>query len=154
MNTKSILPIAKAPITTFLPYAAPLSILYNYKESYDWLFSHYIQIYAADKTGREPAESNPFTLCFYGDYDTRRLAWVLADFAVFRRELCPYLCTYEMPHELLKSSGETFTSYVKRNIDLSIYIYGHVNVGKIKVYGIDRNFHHHNQIRGLVRDNL
>ena len=85
-KTKKILPIVVPPITTFPPYAAMLSILYNYEEAYDWMFSQYIQIYAIDKTGRNSTDS-AVCQCFFGDFDTRRLACIIADHSFLRDDL-------------------------------------------------------------------
>ncbi|MCL2125479.1 MAG: hypothetical protein FWH33_05760 [Oscillospiraceae bacterium] len=130
---KKILPLATSPITTFPPYATTLSILFNHEDAYDWIYSQYIQIYVIDKPGRDLTDENPFAGCFFSDFDTRRLAWVNADDTFHRGDMSPYLYMFDTPYEYI-APYDTFVSYIKHNIDLSMYVYGLANVGKIAAY--------------------
>jgi hypothetical protein len=139
---RKVLPLAESPLTTFQVYAAIPSILLNYEESYDWLFSQYIQIYAVDKKGRGADEPSPICLCFFSDFDSRRLVNMVADYTLIHREACPYLYMYDMPFDLIKKLSGSFVSFTKHCIDNSLYTFGYVNRMLIKAYNTNNDLEH------------
>jgi hypothetical protein len=140
---KKILPVVYPPVTTFTAYAAELAILFNYEKTYDWLYSHYLQVYVLDIINRYENDNGvPFIACFFGDFDNRRLAHTINDFVFLRREVCPYLDIFEVPNDLIDTSGETAVEFFKRSIDHDLYLYSYLDVSHIKQYGIDTQYGH------------
>jgi len=136
-DAKKILPLAEPPITTFPSYAATLGILSNYEETYDWFYSHYIQLCTVDIVNRYDGKGlqTPYMICFFADTDPRRFMSPVCDNYFLRRDICPYLDIFEIPHELITSMGKSFVSIIKHCIDLNMYLFGLLNVSHIKQYG-------------------
>ena len=143
---KKILPITYPPITTYPGFAATLSILYSHEESYDWMYSHYLQIYAIDKANRDeytlPLGGAPYMVVFFGDTDNRRLTNTNSDFMFFSKEKCQYLDSFEVPTEFFIASNEPFISFLKRSIDLDMYMYLYVDQSNIEMFHRDSGFVH------------
>ena len=143
---KKILPVTYPPITTYPAFAATLSILNSYEESYDWMFSHYLQIYAVDKVNRGEflilRGNAPYKAVFFGDVDNRRLLNANCDFMFFSKETCQYLDIFEVPTELFMTYNETFVSFIKRSIDLNMYVYAYVEQSKIEAFHRDYELNH------------
>ncbi|MCL2125880.1 MAG: hypothetical protein FWH33_07845 [Oscillospiraceae bacterium] len=146
-----ILPISYPPITTFTGYAATLAILLEHKESYDWIYANYLQIYVVeilnridnrDKSAFERQLSIPYTACFFGDLDNRRLANLVDDWFFLQRGNCLYLESFEMASEMIDLYEDSFTSYIKKMINLSMYVFTYLDVSKISTYGRDTPFSH------------
>jgi hypothetical protein len=133
MNEK-ILPVKYPRITTYPPYADALAILCANDEAYKWVYSNYIQISVVDIINRGKEYEQPYTPCFFGDFDNRRLANTIADCIFLNRENCPFLNIFEIPNILINSLGASYVSTLKHLIDSSMYIYGYVNVAKIDDY--------------------
>ena len=132
-----ILPVAYPPITTYSAFAATLSILYSHEESYDWVFSHYLQIYAVSKTDLSepfPPGGGPYKVVFFGDMDNRRLTYSNCEFMFFSKESCQYLDLFEVPCDLFNSYNESFVSFIKRSIDMNMYLYLYVDQSKISAF--------------------
>ncbi|MCL2427138.1 MAG: hypothetical protein FWD05_12480 [Oscillospiraceae bacterium] len=149
--SEKILPLKYPPITTFTGYAAALAILFEHEESHDWVFSHYLQVYAIDIINRDESSYNddyeyqlrvPFTACFFGDFDTRRLANAIDEYFFLRREGCPYFDIFEMATEIIDTYSNSFSSFIKTMIDLSMYVYTHLDVSQIKDYNFPVPFNH------------
>jgi len=131
---KKVLPVTYPPITTFPPYANTLAVLCNYEEALPWIYSHYIQTTVVDIINRGKEYIQAFTQCFFGDFDTRRIANTIADCVFLNRENCPLLNVFEVPNSLINSMGMSIVDVVKNLIDSSMYFYGYVDVSKIRDY--------------------
>ena len=145
MYSEIKLPVKYPPLTTFTGYAAALAILLTHKASYDWVFSHYLQTYVIDVVNRNENINNenydrqlrvPFTACFLGDFDNRRLANSVDDYFFLRREGCPYFDIFEIPNDMLDIYESSFSTFVKKMIDMSMYVFLYVDVSKINEYNI------------------
>jgi hypothetical protein len=152
--TKKLLPISTPPITTATGYADVLAILASHEESLDWMYSHYIQMFAMQTMPNDPSKEYwPLTgYCesFFCDYDYRRIGNTLSDGHIFDRELCPFLNVFEIPMELITQYDSSYISFVKKCIDMSMYVYSIVDVSKITAY--DRNDTHPMLIYGYDDD--
>ncbi len=133
---KKILPLAEPPITTFPSYAAALGIMANYKESYDWFYSQYIQLCAIEITNPYEKEHThaPYVPIFFVDTDVRRLTNTFSDYYFVMRENCPYLNIFEIPNELIDSFSGSFVEFIKYCIRTGMYIFTFLDVSKIKQY--------------------
>ena len=143
---KKTLPVTYPPLTTYPAFAATLSILSSYEEAFDWMYSHYIQIYAADKVNRGgykvDSGNAPYKPLFFGDSDNRRLAYTNADFIFFAKDVCQYFDLFAVPSDMFISGGETFVSMVKRSIGLDMYLYIYADQSKIGIFNRSNGFVH------------
>lgn len=141
MNKKE-LPVVYPPLTTFAGFADALAILCSHEEALDWVYSHYVQFFATQTIIDNPNEdfypTTGYATGFFNDFDNRKLANLISDCIFLDREKCPHLNIFEIPNSLIRSSGESYVSFIKRNIDLSMYTYGHADISKIKKYGLDK----------------
>lgn len=132
---KNVLPVVYPPLTTLPGYAHALAILLNYEKTYDWIYSHYIQIFAVDKLHREKNEPDSFGGSCFCDFDSRRIATIGNDFNFLKRDgFCPFLNTYEIGNDLLASLDIPFLTYIKHCINTSMYVYTYLDVSLIKQY--------------------
>lgn len=145
--SEKILPVTYPPLTTYPGYANALSIFCSHEEAYDWMYSHYLQIYVTqiiinseDKENAYPTAG--FAPSFFGDYDNRRLTNTICDGLFLDREKCPFLNIFEIPNELIMSYDSSYVSFFKRCIDQSMYIYAHTDVAKIKEYKLEEEYDH------------
>jgi hypothetical protein len=133
-----ILPITTPAITTATGYADILAILSSYEESFDWMYSHYIQMFAIQTMPADPTKEYwPLTgYCesFFCDFDYRRIGNTLSDGHIFNRELCPFLNVFELPMSLISQYDSSYISFIKKCIDMSIYVYSIVDVSKVSAY--------------------
>ena len=148
---KKVLQVKYPPITTFPGYANTLSILSNYEKTFDWIYSHYIQIFAIDLPNRSASDYSDAG-CFFVDYDPRRLANITSSYILLNREGCPFLHNYEVPNSLVLSMGISFETFIKQCIDLSSYVISLVDVSKIKAYNRDSELSHDMFIYGYDDD--
>ena len=138
MNSKKTLPLQYPPITTFPSYSATLGILSVHRESFDWIYSHYIQLCSIEITNASTAQFKSkygYIPIFFVDTDSRCLTNIFSDNYFIMRTDCPYLKIFEIPNDLVDSLKETFLTIIKHCINLDMYLYGHLDVSKIEQYG-------------------
>jgi hypothetical protein len=136
MNTK-ILPVTYPPITTFHGYADVLAILCNYENTYDWVYTNYLQIYACESVNR--GKDDPQCHVFFIDRDTRKYGNFFYNGNIFRQEGCPFLLFSEIPIELIPILGNTFVGFIKECVDRSNYVYTFVDVARIREFNLDHS---------------
>lgn len=142
--SKKLLPLAKPPITTFPSYAAALGIMANYEESYDWFYSQYIQLCTIEITNPYENEEThaPYIPTFFVDTDMRRITHTFSDYYFVMRENCPFLSICEVPNSLINVYDESFVEFIKKCIDLDMYIFTFLDVTKIGEYkSVSAGFH-------------
>jgi hypothetical protein len=135
-----ILPVKYPPITTFHGYADVLAILCNYENTFDWIYSHYLQIYACESENR--GKDDPPCHAFFIDRDTRKYGNFFYNGNIFRQEGCPFLLFSEIPIELMHIFGNSIVSFIKECINLSNYVYMFVDVAEIEEYKLGQSTLH------------
>jgi hypothetical protein len=137
MRTK-ILPISNPTITTATGYADALAILQSYDLSLDWVYSHYVQLFVLQNM---PADTTKdfwpllgHTESFFVDFDIRRIGNTLNDGIFSDREKCPFLNTFEIPSEMIEYYAHSYVKFMKKCIDIDLYIYAIVDVSNISLY--------------------
>jgi len=145
---KKQLPLSYPPLTAYPGHADLLAILYSHPEAHDWIYSHFIQLYATQIVVDDFNEYYPtegYAPSFFNDFDNRRLSNMMSDSVFLDREKCPHLNIFEVPNALIETYESSFVNYIKRNIDLGMYTYGYADVQKISNYGYknvgDLTFH-------------
>lgn len=128
------LPVVYPTITTLPPYADTLAILQCHDESLGWVFSHYIQTVIVEVLEGKEENYQSFMPCFFCDFDRRRIVNTVADCIFLNRETNPYLNIFETPNSIIELSGETYVSYIKKALDLSMYVYAYCDISKIDDY--------------------
>jgi len=134
----NILPVIYPMITTYPAYSAVLAILGTHKESYDWIYSHFLQIFAIDKINRGDFSLSlsraPYKSVFFGDVDNRLLVHSSSEYMFFSKDRCQYLDIFEVPTDLFASYNESVVSLIKRSIDLNMYLYVYADQSKIRAF--------------------
>jgi hypothetical protein len=121
----------EVPLATAFPHQATLlSILQAYKECEDWIFSNYIQTFAARRLTEGPGVEAKldFFHSLYGDW------------RYFELRTNPWLQFYKIPVYLLIKTYNSICDFIVDRIDNEEYIWLPVNVSYIKQYGRD-GFH-------------
>lgn len=142
------LPITYPPLTTYPGYADTLAILMSHPEAFDWVFSNYIQLYATQIIVNDFEHFFPTTgyaPSFFGDFDNRRLVNMMSDTIFLDREKCPHLNVFEIPLSLIKEYDESIVDFIRKCLELELYIYSYVDIASIHNYNIsipsETNFH-------------
>jgi hypothetical protein len=139
---KKILPVAYPPITTAPAYADALAILMSCNEALGWVYSHYIQTYIVEVLDGKAENFKSIMPCFFGDFDNRRIVNTVSDCIFLNREINPFLNIFEIPNVMINTLGESFVSFIKKTIDLDMYVYGFCNASNIKEYNRSEAFSH------------
>jgi hypothetical protein len=135
---RNVLPVTMPTITTATGYADALAILQSNSSAFDWIYSHYIQIFALQtmpkNTKKDYWHLSGHTESFFCDFDQRRIGNTTNDGIMFDRERCPYLNIFEIPHEFIKYNNGDYVSFIKYCIDNRMYIYAIIDTSKVKAY--------------------
>jgi len=143
-----ILPVTYPTITTFPAYADALAILMSNKATYDWVYSHYIQMYTIEILDGDPKNIKPFMPCVFGDFDNRRIAYTVADCFFLDRETCPFLNIFEIPNAVINKYETSYVQFIKKAIDMSMYVFMLCDVSRIKAYNLSKSLAHEVLIYG------
>lgn len=133
------LPITDPPLTTYPGYADTLAILMSHPEAFDWVFSNYIQLYATQIIVNDFNHYFPTTgyaPSFFGDFDNRRLVNMMSDTIFLDREKCPHLNVFEAPLALIENNEHSIVDFIRKCIDLEMYIYGYADITSIHNYRV------------------
>ncbi len=141
MNKKRLLPVTYPSITSNFGMAIPLSILYCYEDSYDWIYSHYINTVVFDNPDSWQ-ERGALRISFFVDNDTRRFSNDRNLYSILLRSQFPFLQHTEVSHDVLEALEIPVLSFIKSAIDTSRYLYVRVNVAPIKLYNRSNYFLH------------
>ena len=141
MNQKKILPVTYPPITSNFGMALPLSILYCYEDTYDWIYSHYINTVVFDNPDSW-RERGALRISFFVDTDTRRFSNDKNLYSILLRSQFPFLQQTEVSHEMLEVLELPILTFIKSAIDTGRYLYVRVNVAPIKLYHCSDYFLH------------
>lgn len=114
------------PMITHVPFDnAVLGILQNYNSTYDWIYSHFINIYI-EKNSR-------------ADYFFPKFLW----------NTCPYLDVYILPYILIKRNFYSFSNFLGICLKEQFYVYTLVNMKHIHKYRLNENADHNPIITGI-----
>ncbi len=120
-----VLPFAK-PLTTHVPYDnCVLGILQNYEQTFDWIFTNFINIYINQRTGRE---------YFYPVY-----LW----------KICPFLDEFSLPYIFIKKNFRLYTDFLESCICERFYVYNVLNIKHISKYDVFIEDVHNSFVYGI-----
>ena len=141
------LPITIPPITTFPGYADILAVLFCYPNSYEWIYSNYLQVFAIDIPNRT-LQKGAIEVGFFSDIDYRCIYNRDQKNSFFRIQMCPFLYFKSIPNRLVKMLKFSFIDFVKDCIDNGQYIFLYINPEKISAYNRNQNYYHEMFIYG------
>ena len=93
--------------------AALLSVLYEYPETYPWIYSNYIQIYTLYDLWKQKDRLG--TLDFYYHF--------YGDFNFYEYTANPWIDFNKLPYRMVKDRWGTFLEFVKERISKKQYVY-------------------------------
>lgn len=120
-----VLPFCK-PIISHVPFDnCVLGILQNYPQTYDWIYSNFINIYITKRNGAD---------YFYPTY-----LW----------KACPFLDEFVLPYIFIKDNYRVYTDFLEYVLDKDFYVYNVLNIKYIKKYNTEVHDVHNSFIFGI-----
>lgn len=107
------LKIGEPIIYAYCHQAALLSVLYEYPETYPWIYSNYIQIYTLYDLWKQKDRLG--TLDFYYHF--------YGDFNFYEYTANPWIDFNKLPYRMVKDRWGTFLEFVKERISKKQYVY-------------------------------
>lgn len=121
----AILPFKK-PFISHVPYDnCVLGILQNYSQTYDWIYTNFINIYINQRTGKD---------YFYPVY-----LW----------KICPFLDEFSLPFCFIKKSFSLYTDFLEYCLYNEFYVYNVLNIKYIMKYNVHINDVHNSFVYGI-----
>jgi hypothetical protein len=130
-----ILPVKYPMISTFQDYACLLAILSSHEETYDWIYSHYIQAYFIKTISKDG--TTDMCHAFFQDHDIRPVGFAYHGYSFNDQTPCPFIRRFHVPIQKDDMSKDELISLLKGYIDKSFYIMIFGNISRIKEYGVD-----------------
>ncbi|MGI6669149.1 MAG: hypothetical protein ACOX4M_07055 [Acetivibrionales bacterium] len=110
MSNRKILPAKYPMITTYTQHAHLLSILSNYENTYDWIYSNYIQLYI----NRDYKHN-------WGDF------YFPLPYEIRPSDSCKWILTQKINRDLAETKWESFVHFVIDRINAGQYVHTMLN---------------------------
>lgn len=99
------------PMITHVPFDnCILGILQNYPDTFDWIYSNFINVYMNKKNG--------------ADYFFPKFLW----------NICPFIDTYTLPFIFVKNNFTNYTDFLESCLKDGFYVYSILNMRPIHKY--------------------
>ena len=107
------------PMITHVPFDnCLLGILQNYPNTYDWIYSHFINVYINKNNG--------------ADYFFPKFLW----------NICPFIDTYTIPYIFVRNAFNRYTDFLEICLKDGFYVYSLLNMRPIHKYKAHRDDDH------------
>lgn len=124
---KIVLPFQK-PIISHSPFCnCVLGVLQNYPQSFDWIYSNFINVYMDKNNG--------------SDYFFPSYFW----------KTCPFLDEYILPYMYVRDNFKLYTDFLEYSLSNNFYIYNVLNVKYISKY-TEKDGVHNSFIYGIDKE--
>lgn len=121
----TLLPFKK-PYISHVPYDnCVLGVLQNYSQTYDWIYTNFINIYINQQTGKD---------YFYPVY-----LW----------KICPFLDEFSLPFCFIRKLFPVYTDFLEYCLCNKFYVYNILNIKYIMKYNVHINDVHNSFVYGI-----